>query len=511
IPHLYVPIIGITVTKKQSKNTTTSFAETMNKLLTVSAQPHCQESPILSRSKNIERRINEAKLEYRARRAINMEKKKLASKDRVKTNLTSIDYERKLRKLATSGVVQLFNAIRKSQKVTDDAVKAAGGEAKLTSRDAKDATSIWCNKVGKKKFTSFIKSSLETSFSRKNFFLQNFLILQMSVPTVPCQYRTGKTLGQGTYATIQTGQYFAVKVINKKLMEGREHMVRNEIAVLKRISQGHRNILTLQDYFETLNNLYLVTDLALGGELFDRICAKGSYFERDAAHLVRSITEAVAYLHDNGIVHRDLKPENLLFRTKAEDSDLLIADFGLSRIIDSEKFHVLTTTCGTPGYMAPEIFKRIGHGKPVDLWAIGVITYFLLCGCTPFDRESSVEEVDAIIRADYTYEKEYWDGISDTAKDFINKLLTVDPDSRLTAHQALSHPWLSEPLPSPTGGFQNRDLLNSVRENFNARRTFKKAVDAVKAINTFKSHSRSASLANLIETSRAEADEDVQQ
>jgi len=185
-----------------------------------------------------------------------------------------------------------------------------------------------------------------------------------NVATVPCQYKTGRTLGQGTYAVvkeaqhIKTGEYYAVKIINKKLMEGREHMVRNEINVLKKVSQGHRNILTLVDYFETVNNLYLVTDWALGGELFDRILQKGSYFERDAANLVRSITEAVAYLHDNGIVHRDLKPENLLFRTQDEDSDLLIADFGLSRIIDSEKFHVLTTTCGTPGYMAPEIFKK---------------------------------------------------------------------------------------------------------------------------------------------------------
>jgi len=341
----------------------------------------------------------------------------------------------------------------------------------------------------------------------------------MSVATVPCQYKTGKTLGQGTYAVvkeaqhIKTGKYYAVKVLNKKLMEGREHMVRNEINVLKRISQGHRNILTLVDYFETMNNLYLVTDLALGGELFDRICAKGSYYERDAANLVRSITEAVAYLHDNGIVHRDLKPENLLFRTEAEDSDLLIADFGLSRIIDTEKFHVLTTTCGTPGYMAPEIFNKTGHGKPVDMWAIGVITYFLLCGYTPFDRESSVEEMQAILRADYRFDPlEYWEGITDSAKDFINRLLTVDPPSRLTAHQAIDHVWLSGSLPSPIGGPLNRDLLTSVRKNFNARRTFRKAVDAVKAINSLSNrmtHSRNQSLANLLEKSRAEADENV--
>ena len=117
--------------------------------------------------------------------------------------------------------------------------------------------------------------------------------------------------------------------------------------------------------------VYLVTDLALGGELFDRICRKGSYYESDAADLIRSVLSAVAYLHDHGIVHRDLKPENLLFRTPEDDADLLIADFGLSRIMDEEQFHVLTTTCGTPGYMAPEIFKKSGHGKPVYVLSPG--------------------------------------------------------------------------------------------------------------------------------------------
>jgi calcium/calmodulin-dependent protein kinase I len=146
---------------------------------------------------------------------------------------------------------------------------------------------------------------------------------------------------------------------------------------------GHRNILTLVDYFETMNNrtmrqrqkvtqadmlaVYLVTDLALGGELFDRICRKGNYYESDAADLMRATLSAVAYLHDHGIVHRDLKPENLLFRTPEDNADLLIADFGLSRIMDEEQFHVLTTTCGTPGYMAPEIFRKTGHGKPVSV------------------------------------------------------------------------------------------------------------------------------------------------
>ncbi|KAF3079993.1 hypothetical protein TWF569_001638 [Orbilia oligospora] len=300
-----------------------------------------------------------------------------------------------------------------------------------------------------------------------------------------CRYKTGKTLGSGSYSVvrecvhIETGRYYAAKIINKKLMAGREHMVRNEIAVLKKVSMGHQNILTLVDYFETMNNLYLVTDLALGGELFDRICRKGSYFESDAADLIRATLSAVAYLHDHGIVHRDLKPENLLFRTPEDNADLLIADFGLSRIMDEERFHVLTTTCGTPGYMAPEIFKKTGHGKPVDIWAIGVITYFLLCGYTPFDRDSNLEEMQAILKADYKFEPaQYWQDISDNAKDFIKRCLTIDPKARPTAHAALEHPFIIEEQLE-----KEADLLPTVRKNFNARRTLHAAIDTIRAIN----------------------------
>ncbi|KAF3923284.1 hypothetical protein ABW21_db0202128 [Orbilia brochopaga] len=304
-------------------------------------------------------------------------------------------------------------------------------------------------------------------------------------PIQACRYKTGKTLGSGSYSVVRecvhidTGRYYAAKIINKKLMAGREHMVRNEIAVLKKVSMGHQNILTLVDYFETMNNLYLVTDLALGGELFDRICRKGSYFESDAADLIRATLSAVAYLHDHGIVHRDLKPENLLFRTPEDNADLLIADFGLSRIMDEERFHVLTTTCGTPGYMAPEIFKKTGHGKPVDIWAIGVITYFLLCGYTPFDRDSNLEEMQAILKADYKFEPaQYWQDISENAKDFIRRCLTIDPKARPTAHAALEHPFIIEEQPE-----QEADLLPTVRKNFNARRTLHAAIDTIRAIN----------------------------
>lgn len=224
--------------------------------------------------------------------------------------------------------------------------------------------------------------------------------------------------------------------------------------------------------------MYLITDLCQGGELFDRICQKGNYYESDAADLIRTTLSAVAYLHEHGIVHRgicvpsartnsDLKPENLLFRTAAENSDLLIADFGLSRIIDEESFHVLITTCGTPSYMAPEIFKKSGHGKPVDIWAVGVITYFLLCGYTPFDRDSSFEETQAIMVGDFSFEPtEYWEDVSENAKDFIKQCLTVDPTKRLTARQCLRHPWLSLGEPMEV----EMDLLPAVRSNFNAKR-----------------------------------------
>jgi calcium/calmodulin-dependent protein kinase I len=243
---------------------------------------------------------------------------------------------------------------------------------------------------------------------------------------------------------------------------------------------GHQNILTMVDCFETMNSLYIVTDLALGGELFDRICRKGSYYESNAVDLIRTTLSAVAYLHDRGIIHRDLKPENLLFRTPEDDSDLLITDFGLSRIIDEEQFHVLTTTCGTPGYMAPEIFKKTGHGKPVDMWAIGVITYFLLCGYTPFDRDSDYEEMLAILNADYSFQPaQYWRGVSDQAKDFIRRCLTIDQTQRMTVHEALNHAFVT----GTTDGDKGQDLLPNVKKNFNARRKLHAAIDTVRAIN----------------------------
>ncbi|KAG6837141.1 hypothetical protein H0H93_014046 [Arthromyces matolae] len=314
-------------------------------------------------------------------------------------------------------------------------------------------------------------------------------------PAKTFAYRTGKTLGSGTYAIVKeaihvdTNEYYACKVINKKLMEGREYMIRNEIAVLRRISSGHRNIVTLCDYFETTNNLYLVFDLCTGGELFNRICAKGNYYEADAAGLVRTIMQTVKYIHDAGIVHRDLKPENLLFRTPDEDADIMVADFGLSRVMEEEKLNILTEVCGTPAYMAPEIFKRIaGHGKPVDIWAMGVITYFLLAGYTPFDRETPELEAKAILEGDYSFEpKEYWGNVSDTAKDFVRTCLTMDANKRPTAEQMLEHEWLADEKPHYVTDSNGApaDLLPHVKKAFDAKQLWRKAGVSILAMKRF--------------------------
>ena len=132
------------------------------------------------------------------------------------------------------------------------------------------------------------------------------------------------------------------------------------------------------------------------------------------------------------------------------------------------------------------LYYRSGHGKPVDMWAIGVITYFLLCGYTPFDRDTTMEEMQAIINADYSFEPAvYWQGVSQEARDFVNKLLTINPADRLTASQALEHPWLT--TNAAREGGEQRDLLPDIKSAFNAKKTFKKAVNGIRLINRLRS------------------------
>ncbi|KAK3825214.1 MAG: calcium/calmodulin-dependent protein kinase type 1 [Benniella sp.] len=297
---------------------------------------------------------------------------------------------------------------------------------------------------------------------------------------------TDKVLGVGTFATVKeiklksTGQSFALKIILKKTLKGKIAMLDTEVAVLSKVR--HPNCVSLLEMFETEDAVYLVTDLAAGGELFDQLLKKGNYTEVDAARLVREILRGVEYLHSMDIVHRDLKPENLLFLDKSENARLMITDFGLSKVLTNGD-DVLMTACGTPGYVAPEVLEEIGHGKPVDMWSIGIIAYTLLCGYPPFWGEDQQTLFDHIIAGRYQYEDEYWKDISPLAKSFIDSLLVRPAEKRATATQALAHPWFSTMLdrdpavtPSPP---ESVNLLPGVSKNINAGNVFKKAVRAV--------------------------------
>ncbi|XP_053870834.1 calcium/calmodulin-dependent protein kinase type 1B [Malaclemys terrapin pileata] len=180
--------------------------------------------------------------------------------------------------------------------------------------------------------------------------------------------------------------------------------------------------------------------LVTGGELFDRIVARGHYTERDASRLVRQVLGAVSYLHQLGVVHRDLKPENLLYASPLEDAKIMITDFGLSKL---ESDGVMATACGTPGYVAPELLEQKPYGKAVDSWALGVISYILLCGYPPFYDDNDSELFAQILKGEFEFDSPYWDDISDSAKDFIRQLLQRDPETRYTCEQALQHPWIS--------------------------------------------------------------------
>ncbi|KAI3649885.1 hypothetical protein MP228_005517 [Amoeboaphelidium protococcarum] len=257
-------------------------------------------------------------------------------------------------------------------------------------------------------------------------------------------YEICETLGTGAFSEVKkaihkkTGEQYAIKIIDRSKCVGKENMIQSEINILKKVK--HDNIIQLFDLFETENKIYLVMELVTGGELFDSIVACGHYTEADAAGIIQTIMLAIDYLHSAGIAHRDLKPENLLFYSRDKGSKIMISDFGLSKIFSDEE--MMKTACGTPGYVSPEVLRRQGYGKEVDLWSIGVIAYILLCGYPPFYSENNQELFQQILRGEYEFDSPHWDDISDEAKDFVSKLLVVDPRKRYNAQQALDHPFL---------------------------------------------------------------------
>jgi len=278
-------------------------------------------------------------------------------------------------------------------------------------------------------------------------------------PTVEDKYTMKDVLGTGAFSQVrlaeskeQPGRLFAIKVIDKKALKGKEDSLENEIRVLRRLH--HPNIVELLEVHEEKTRVYLVMELVTGGELFDRIVEKGSYTEKDAADLIKQVLSAVAYMHSEGVVHRDLKPENLLYHSSDEDSKIMISDFGLSKMEDSG---IMATACGTPGYVAPEVLAQKPYGKAVDVWSIGVISYILLCGYPPFYDENDANLFAQILKGEFEFDSPYWDDISSEAKEFIRQLMCVDVDRRLSCESALQHAWI-------TGAKSEKNIHASVSE-----------------------------------------------
>ncbi|KAF5922518.1 hypothetical protein HPG69_008278 [Diceros bicornis minor] len=288
-------------------------------------------------------------------------------------------------------------------------------------------------------------------------------------------------LGTGAFSEVilaedkRTQKLVAIKCIAKKALEGKEGSMENEIAVLHKIK--HPNIVALDDIYESGGHLYLIMQLVSGGELFDRIVEKGFYTERDASRLIFQVLDAVKYLHDLGIVHRDLKPENLLYYSLDEDSKIMISDFGLSKMEDPGS--VLSTACGTPGYVAPEVLAQQPYSKAVDCWSIGVIAYILLCGYPPFYDENDAKLFEQILKAEYEFDSPYWDDISDSAKDFIRHLMEKDPEKRFTCEQALQHPWIAGDTALDKNIHQS--VSEQIKKNF-AKSKWKQAFNATAVV-----------------------------
>ncbi|KAM6979741.1 calcium/calmodulin-dependent protein kinase IGa, partial [Aplochiton taeniatus] len=289
-------------------------------------------------------------------------------------------------------------------------------------------------------------------------------------------------LGSGSFSEVfmvrekKSGNLFALKCLKKKHLA--HSNLENEISVLRRIK--HENVVGLVDFYESRTHYYLVMELVSGGELFDRILDKGVYTEKDASAVVRQVLQAVSYLHENSIVHRDLKPENLLYYNNEENAKIMISDFGLSKISDHG---VMSTACGTPGYVAPEVLAQEPYSKAVDCWSIGVITYILLCGYPPFFEDNQTRLYSKIMRADYSFHSPYWDDISESAKDFIRNMMQKNPKRRFTTEKALNHPWIIGETA------RKHDIYDSVCEqiqkNF-AKSKWKQAFNAASAISHMK-------------------------
>mmetsp|Transcript_7291 Transcript_7291/g.11091 ORF Transcript_7291/g.11091 Transcript_7291/m.11091 type:complete len:329 (-) Transcript_7291:102-1088(-) len=299
------------------------------------------------------------------------------------------------------------------------------------------------------------------------------------------RYITKDILGRGSFAVVKRcvrkddGKELAVKIIKKsKLKEEELQIVHDEVKIMDKIR--HPNCVRLEEIFENKKKLFLVMEILSGGELFDRIVAKGSFSEKEASILIKSVAMALQYLHSIGIVHRDLKPENLIYADNTQSSQIKITDFGLAKL--KNKQDKMETACGTPGYVAPEVLKKQKYTEAVDIWSLGVILYILLCGFPPFYHENTAALYKQIKAGDYDFPEPYWKDITDAGKDLIKKMLTVDYKKRITIPQLLKHPWIAQGAASA----RQFGKAHGVRlRKLQARRKLRKVVQMTIAVNRF--------------------------
>ncbi|XP_057433042.1 calcium-dependent protein kinase 17-like [Lotus japonicus] len=301
-------------------------------------------------------------------------------------------------------------------------------------------------------------------------------VLGRPMEDVRATYSMGKELGRGQFGVTHlcthktTGHQFACKTIAKRKLVNKEDIedVRREVQIMHHLT-GQPNIVELKGAYEDKQSVHLVMELCAGGELFDRIIAKGHYTERAAASLLRTIVQIVHTFHSMGVIHRDLKPENFLLLNKDEKSPLKATDFGLS--VFYKQGDTFKDIVGSAYYIAPEVLKR-RYGPEVDIWSVGVMLYILLSGVPPFWAESEHGIFNAILKGHVDFTSDPWPSISPAAKDLVRKMLNSDPKQRLTAQEVLNHPWIMEDGEAPDKPLDNA-VLNRLKQ-FRAMNQFKK-------------------------------------
>lgn len=294
-------------------------------------------------------------------------------------------------------------------------------------------------------------------------------------------YVLGRKLGSGSYSTVReathvrSGERVAVKVVTKAALTQEDlDALYVEVDVLRKLD--HPNVVKLKAFYADDVHFYLAMENMKGGELLRQIELRTRFTEAEARDVVVTLLKAIRYCHGNGVVHRDLKPENILLTTRGDDAIIKLADFGFAHTFTMGESH-LTTCLGTPGYVAPEIITKQKYGPAVDIWSMGVIFYILLCGYPPFLADTRAALFRSIIRGRYEFHEDAWGEVSTEAKDFISKMLVVDPKKRATPLFLLQHPWIKSK--TLTEHNLTHTMLNL--KSFNARRRLKRAFHVLRA------------------------------